>query len=537
MNPRFHARSSPLRRAAMAALRDQRHNAVAVAQAERFHAIYESVNDGIFLQQPGGLFLEANHRMGDLLGLSRQELLTRNLGRIGLGLSPYSPPEALAWEAKAMAGEAQVIEWLAADRADHLVWLEIRLQRVTVNGRELLLGTARDVGGAKRVEMEQQSRLRRAEAQNAVSLALAGVGLDHQAALDLIAQHLAVQVGDLCLLRLLDDAERLCPAALSQCYVGGNPFLPELSQLAPRGLNESGPGQALASGEPLRISDPEGVQLRALVAPEFHPYMEKFAIHSLLVVPMRHQGKVVGTFTLIRGGAGRPYSVEDQAMLQNLADRAALTLSNAKLYAENLAQADALRIANVELEQRVEERTAELAQANTRLQQLASQDGLTGLANRRQFDSVLDEELRRARRSGDRLALLLCDVDFFKRYNDHYGHFQGDTCLQAVGEVMRSTFRRAGELPARYGGEEFAVILPGLDAEACAQVGQKLVKAMAQRNLPHEKSDAAPHVSLSIGLVSVLVNDETSADALITAADECLYRAKAGGRNRAIVVG
>jgi diguanylate cyclase (GGDEF)-like protein len=410
------------------------------------------------------------------------------------------------------------------------------MRKALLGEQERLVVTAGNITERKRSEMESAARLRRAEAQNAVSLALAGVGPDFGKALQLIAHHLAVQVGDLCTLELLGEDGLLHPAVLSQSYIDGDALLPDFAGLTPLAAGELGVGRVVQSGQALRLEEAPQDALRELVRPEFHPYFDRFMIHSLVIVPMRTEGRTIGTIALAKGGASRPYGVEDQAMLQNLADRAGLTITNAKLYAENLAQAQELRLANQELERRVEERTAELGQANARLQQMAMEDGLTGLANRRHFDTVLDTEVRRALRGGGLLSLLLGDVDFFKRFNDRYGHVAGDECLQTVGEVMRASFRRAEELPARYGGEEFAVILPGLDASQALQAAERFRCALEARGLPHAGSEAAPVVTLSLGLVTARVTGETSPDWLIKQADEALYRSKSSGRNRVSVL-
>lgn len=129
------------------------------------------------------------------------------------------------------------------------------------------------------------------------------------------------------------------------------------------------------------------------------------------------------------------------------------------------------------------------------LRSWAYMDGLTGVHNRRYFDEQLTAEWGRAVRNKAALSIVMLDVDFFKRYNDHYGHQGGDDCLRAVGEIMREVFRRAGELPVRYGGEEFAVILPGVNQESGLKAAEKLLKALAERAIPHARSDAAAHVS------------------------------------------
>jgi diguanylate cyclase (GGDEF)-like protein len=319
---------------------------------------------------------------------------------------------------------------------------------------------------------------------------------------------------------------------VDQPYLDGKDVLPGIDTLAQATPMESAPARVAASGIPLRLEDVKGTGIRAALRSEFHPFLWRYNVHSLLSVPLRSHGNTLGTLTLAKGSASRPYSAEDQTMLQNLADRVGLSLTNAKLFSENVAQAEQLRAANADLEARVAARTAELEELNLKLKRMAVEDALTGLPNRRRFNEVMEEEIRRARRSGESFSLLMCDVDFFKRYNDHYGHQGGDDCLRAVGEVMRDVFKRAGELPARYGGEEFAVILPGVSEEHALKAAEKLLQALAERALPHEKSDAAPHVSLSIGLASAIVEGDRTMEWFVAKADEALYQSKKDGRNR-----
>lgn len=180
----------------------------------------------------------------------------------------------------------------------------------------------------------------------------------------------------------------------------------------------------------------------------------------------------------------------------------------------------------------VEERTAELRAANVLLEELSRSDPLTGLANRRHFDEIKEVEFRRAMRLGQPLTVLMCDVDFFKRYNDHYGHAQGDQCLQWVADTLRYVFARAGEVVARLGGEEFVVLLPGVDAESAHRSAIRLQQRLAERALPHEASAVSPHVTLSIGLAGFDADSMDQFEQLLRRADEALYRAKTQGRNR-----
>jgi len=509
-------------------------NSTTTESAGPFQAIYDSVHDAILVVDgEEGSLVDANRRASELFGYPKAELAGMPLGALSLGLAPYTQEDAMGWVQKAQEGEPLTLDWLAKNHAGRLFWVEMNLLRATLGGAERILITARDISERKRSEREHSARLKRAEAQNAVSLALAGAGPDFEAALDLIVRYLAVQVGDLCLMHLLDEDGRLRLAGMSQAYLNGADLLPAVDEAAAESRAHPPLHPVLGSGKALALSDPSGAAPLAHVPPSFHPYFRHYQIHSLLVIPMRFQERVIGTITMAKGGGRHGYPFEDQAMLQGLADRTALTITNGNLYRQNLRQAEELQKINAELERRVAERTAQLEEANEQLRLMATTDALTGLANRRHFDSVLEAELRRACRCKRGLALLLADVDFFKRYNDRYGHIAGDECLQAVGQTMRSVFRRASELPARYGGEEFAVILPNVDMDQALKVAEKLRAAMAAREIPHEASEASAHVTLSIGVASMLPTPGTRSADLIAMADSALYVSKKTGRNRA----
>jgi diguanylate cyclase (GGDEF)-like protein len=180
----------------------------------------------------------------------------------------------------------------------------------------------------------------------------------------------------------------------------------------------------------------------------------------------------------------------------------------------------------------VDEQTAELRAANAQLQELSRSDPLTRLANRRHFDEVKDIEFRRAQRLGQPLSVLLCDVDFFKRYNDAYGHALGDDCLKEVAATLRQTFARAGEMVARIGGEEFAVLLPAMDAAQARMAAERLREALATRALPHSGSQVSPHITMSIGLAQYDPATMDRFETLLDQADRALYRAKSQGRNQ-----
>ncbi len=175
-------------------------------------------------------------------------------------------------------------------------------------------------------------------------------------------------------------------------------------------------------------------------------------------------------------------------------------------------------------------------QAQDELQRLATRDGLTSVANRRSFDDTLNTEWRRASRESRALSLLMIDVDYFKRYNDTFGHQGGDDCLRRVAEAMTRVVKRASDSVARYGGEEFAILMPATEPEGALIVAERIRAAVEALDLPHPASDVAPHVTVSIGVASMAASNTSELPAkLIASADAALYRAKHAGRNRAVL--
>ncbi|MCF8149511.1 MAG: diguanylate cyclase [Sulfuritalea sp.] len=173
--------------------------------------------------------------------------------------------------------------------------------------------------------------------------------------------------------------------------------------------------------------------------------------------------------------------------------------------------------------------------AQDELQRLATCDGLTSVANRRSFDSTLNAEWRRATRESRTLSLLMLDVDYFKLYNDSYGHQGGDECLKRVAAAMCEVTQRSSDAVARYGGEEFAVLLPATDLAGACTVAERIRAAVENLTIPHAKSQVADHVTVSIGVASVSVSLDGVQANLVGAADAALYRAKEEGRNRVAV--
>lgn len=178
----------------------------------------------------------------------------------------------------------------------------------------------------------------------------------------------------------------------------------------------------------------------------------------------------------------------------------------------------------------------QLEKANRILESQSLLDGLTGIANRRQFDQVLLEEIKRARRENLSLALIMFDIDFFKIYNDTYGHLAGDDCLRTVARLAAETLKRPGDMVARYGGEEFGVILPNTDINGAKIVAEEIRKNIENAKLPHKNCPVSPYVTVSLGVASANPqSNNLSPDRLIQKADQGLYGAKNTGRNRVVI--
>lgn len=177
-----------------------------------------------------------------------------------------------------------------------------------------------------------------------------------------------------------------------------------------------------------------------------------------------------------------------------------------------------------------------LEERSKALQQQAASDGLLGIANRREFERVLDLEWRRAARERQPLSLVLIDIDCFKVFNDTYGHLEGDACLCQVASVLREAAARPGDLVARYGGEEMVILMPRTDLDGASRMAQRVHEMLAEHALPFPASPVTERVTVSIGVSALLPKRHIDAHTLVRQADEGLYAAKENGRNQTVAV-
>ena len=267
------------------------------------------------------------------------------------------------------------------------------------------------------------------------------------------------------------------------------------------------------------------------------------------LAPYRYGGELIGqTFesimrrSLERGAIPDALGREEEWLQERLAGRGQLNRPLLRSRADGRwmhlyevsTPSGCLVMARLDVTELVQKSMA-LERSNQQLELLSATDGLTGLANRRQFDQHLYSEWQRSMRSNQPISLLLLDIDHFKRYNDHYGHLAGDACLRQVAGILYDCAQRTGELVARYGGEEFALLLPGADGDVAMTVAQRCMDEVAKARIAHADSPVAEHLTVSIGVATVVANQELVPESLVRCADEALYRVKSSGRAHYIV--
>lgn len=248
---------------------------------------------------------------------------------------------------------------------------------------------------------------------------------------------------------------------------------------------------------------------QAHFAPCYQELLDNMDVRAMLIIPIVYEEKLWGLLCAHHCSEARHWQTREIDFLRQLTLQLAIAIQQSELYQQ-------------------------LQKANHKLHELASLDGLTQVANRRRFDEYLTEEWERHARKQEPLSLILCDIDFFKNYNDTYGHQAGDACLQQVAQTLSRVAKRPGDLVARYGGEEFTIVLPNTQSEGAIFLAQEIQRAIKALQIAHINSSVTPVVTLSLGVATILPTPQSNPARLIRAADQALYQAKANGRDQAI---
>lgn len=251
-------------------------------------------------------------------------------------------------------------------------------------------------------------------------------------------------------------------------------------------------------------------EVKKEVSPCLAQMLQEFGVKSKLIAPLIQGDVLWGLVIAHQCNAIRQWQQFEIGLLQPLVEQLAIAIQQASLFEQ-------------------------LEAANQELKRLACLDGLTGVANRRYFDESFNREWQRLAREQAPLALILCDIDYFKQYNDTYGHLAGDLCLKQIASAIEQAAKRPADLVARYGGEEFAIILPNTKAEGALAVAEEIQSYVKALQIPHAKSQVSQYVTLSLGIAVTVPMPRSAVKQLISTADQALYEAKFQGRDRAIL--
>ncbi|WP_254446596.1 sensor domain-containing diguanylate cyclase [Dolichospermum sp. UHCC 0259] len=253
--------------------------------------------------------------------------------------------------------------------------------------------------------------------------------------------------------------------------------------------------------------------------------LAQLQVRANLIVPLLSGGdNLWGLLCIHQCSAPRHWQNFEIEFIKQIAIQLTIAIQQADLFQQRQQAEAKLRQSN-----------QELSRATEALEKLVNTDGLTQIANRRYFDRSLHQEWKRLYRERQFLSLLLFDVDYFKRYNDSYGHQLGDQCLMKLAQAVKEVVYRPEDVVARYGGEEFVVILPNTDTEGAIAVAERIHAAIKDLAIPHQASEVSSIVTISLGISSLVPISESSPADLIAQADQALYRAKEQGRNQSVI--
>lgn len=495
----FSATGKPMRLFGTALdITEQKKAQAALAESEaKYRSLMNDAGDAILLTDLEGNFLESNKKAEELLGYPKEELVTLHASQI---LPPQERERVSAMFAlTAKTGGGWLPNTQVRQKDGQTLWADITCSVVQWGeGLKVQQAIVRDI--TYRVQIEDSLR-QQAERERLISAMQERI----RQSLDLkeILQTTVVQV------RQFLQCDRVAICRLGSDCTGvmvSESVNSEYCSIL--GLTIHDP---LLGEQDLPPEELEGIYqvediTQAWVSESQVNFLTEVEVKAMLMVPIVQSSGLWGLLIAHHCAAPRRWQQSEIKFLSQLATQVGIATQQSQLYEQ-------------------------LKEANQQLQQLATRDGLTLLSNRRHFNEALEREWRQMQRDRTPLSLILCDIDFFKPYNDTYGHQAGDESLKQVAVAIQKASKRPLDFVARYGGEEFAVILPDTNANGAICVGETIREAVKALQVPHQASPTCGYITLSVGIATVMPGVESSVETLIQEADLALYRGKDKGRD------
>jgi diguanylate cyclase (GGDEF)-like protein/PAS domain S-box-containing protein len=462
---------------------------------EKFTKVFQNSPDPIVLTtMNGGKFVDVNHSFLNLLGYARNDVIGRTATEIGLWNSLESRDRFI----QALREHGAIYNWECNLRTQsgEIKTMLLSAEIIDLDGQPCVIVIDKDITDRKRAEETLRLKAQREQALNRVIQAIHN-SLDLPIVFSTAASEIA---------RLLQAERTLIMRyqANEQFWVIVSDYQQNLNLSSAMNLKFPAQGNKLM----IRLKQLKTIRIDDISTSKeiMHQTLAQLSSGSWLLLPLHLNATLWGCLSLSRTSSPSPWRDWEVELAEVITAQVAIAIQQSELYQQ------------VQI-------------ANQRLERLATLDSLTQVANRRYFDHYLNQEWNRLMRIRSPLSLILCDVDYFKRYNDTYGHLAGDDCLRQIAQAISHATERPADLVARYGGEEFAVILPATDCDGAARVAEKIQATIQQLQITHLSSDTKNYVTLSLGMATLCPDRDRSPQELIAAADQALYQAKVGGRN------
>ncbi len=485
---------------------------------QRFRAIFEQAAVGMALLTLDGRFFRVNQRFCALAGYTPVELLIATDRQL-----TAAADRAADREAKARLIDGDIDRYALEKRYQHrngtLVWAHVNMSLVQQEAQQsqYLLAVIQDISHRKAAEQQLHQQAARERLVTAIAQHIhESLHLDDILTTTVAEVRPFLDCDRVLICRFPTDQAATVVAESVQ-----SPWPSLQAQTLPCSDLPEACVREVHQNQPLAIEDVSAPRHGQVALPAcYQQFLDQFQARAHLVVPIAPgrdwarspaeplpSQRLWGLLAVQHCRTTRLWQSADIDFLARVATQVGIAIQQSQLYEQ-------------------------LTDANRELQHLVVVDSLTQIANRRCFDRCLTAEWQRLARRQQPLALVLCDIEDFKRYNDTYGHPQGDACLQQVAALLRTAATRAGDLVARYGGEEFAIVLPGTDLSGALRVAEAIQAAIAAAAIPHISSRLGDRLSLSLGVACQVPQAGAAAADLLAAADRALYRAKAAGRDR-----